>query len=133
MLATHGGPNDVIDCQTDLLATATAGDSSGLLDAINDGWNQDWSLFPQLPLRDPAVKKRLFEQTSSLIETLGQDELATTRFRGLVYTEGNLTIRNDLRVEGALYAIGPSSNIVLDRVKVTYVPELASRAGQPWE
>ena len=130
LLATHGGATDVIDCQTDLLATATAGESSGLLDAINDAWNQDWSLFPQLPLRDPAVKKRLFEQSRALVENLGQDELATTRFRGLVYTEGNLTIRNDLRVEGALYAIGPASNIVLDRVKVTYVPELASRAGQ---
>lgn len=129
LLATHGGAQDVEDCQNDLVAAAASGRSKGLFDALNDAWGKDWTQFPQPILRQPGQKLSLLRQTEALAESLGDDELGTTRFRGLIYTEGNLTIRNDLRVEGAIYAIGPNSNIVLDRVKVTYVPELASRAG----
>ncbi len=100
------------------------GSDNALLDVFNDVVNNT-TLVP------PSDRVQLQNRVLSTLRELDFDRPGMGYFQGIVFTEGNFVARDEVRVLGALYAVGPSSRVRLDNgVFVTFVPELAARAGQ---
>jgi len=100
------------------------GSDNALFDVFNDVVNNT-TLVP------PADRVRLQNRVLSTLRELDFDRPGMAYFQGIVFTEGNFVARDEVRVVGALYAVGPSSRVRLENgVFVTFVPELAARAGQ---
>lgn len=106
------------------LAGIRGGSNNAVLDTLNDALNNT--------TLTPAWERDVFYQRAlSSFREMDFDRPGMAYFQGVVYTEGNFEARNELRVLGGLYAVGPNSQMTLrDGVFVTYVPELVARAGQ---
>ncbi len=67
-------------------------------------------------------------RTINTMEQNSLDKLGTSFFEGVIYTQGNFTAGNDLRILGSLLAKG---NITLQNgVTIVQIPELTRRTGQ---
>jgi hypothetical protein len=101
-----------------------AGADNGLFDILNDAVNNT-TLVPTWE------RQQLYHRALSTFREMDFDRPGMAFFQGIVYTEGNFLAEDELRIVGAMYAVGPHSRVTLrNGIRVTFVPELVARAGQ---
>ena len=114
-----------VNAQNAVDQALASGHPYNMLDAFNDLYNDSFLT------SDLYKRQQMMGLLKGTLAGMDLKRPGTAFFRGLVYTEGNFTAENDITLQGALYAIGASSNVNLqDMVTIQYVPELAQRAGE---
>lgn len=105
------------------------GSTAALVDLLNDGYRSTGQ-WPDKPTADRFLlngSSLVINRSANLLEQLNLDKLGRSYFQGVLYTNGNFSASNDLKILGSL--IGKGNVSLANGVSVTFVPELSRRAG----
>lgn len=76
------------------------------------------------------LRQDMLSRVVSALKEINLNQPGMAYFQGTIYTEGDFVAKNEVKILGGLYAVGPNSDVRFENhVEVTYVPEIVRQAG----